>query len=50
MSGSSPQPASFELTREVRPEDIDEPGHVGIVVVPRWIQDAATSRGLAGAP
>jgi len=34
-------PDAFELAITVRPEDIDELGHVNNVVYVRWVQDAA---------
>ena len=42
---------SFELPIEIRPEDIDELGHVNNVVYVRWVQDAAVAhwRSLASA-
>lgn len=50
MSGPTPRPASFELTREVLPADIDELGHVSNVVYLRWIQDVATAHWRELAP
>lgn len=50
MSGPSPHPASFELTREVQPADIDDLGHVSNVVYLRWIQDVATAHWRELAP
>jgi acyl-CoA thioester hydrolase len=35
--------APYELTIAVRPEDIDELGHVNNVVYVRWVQDAAVA-------
>lgn len=42
-------PERYELSIEVRPEDIDELGHVNNVVYLRWIQDAATAHWRARA-
>lgn len=42
-------PERYELPIEVRPEDIDELGHVNNVVYLRWIQDAATAHWRARA-
>lgn len=42
-------PDRFELTLEIRPEDIDELGHVNNVVYLRWIQDVATAHWRAAA-
>ena len=39
----------FELPIEVRPEDIDELGHVNNVVYLRWVQEAATAHWRARA-
>jgi acyl-CoA thioester hydrolase len=39
----------FELTITVRPEDIDELGHVNNVVYLRWVQDLAVAHWQAAA-
>jgi acyl-CoA thioester hydrolase len=39
----------YEVPIEVRPEDIDELGHVNNVVYLRWVQDAATAHWRARA-
>ena len=39
----------FEIPVTVRPEDIDELGHVNNVVYLRWVQDAATAHWTAQA-
>ena len=36
-------PEVFEMRIEVRPEDIDQMGHVNNVVYLRWVQEAATA-------
>jgi acyl-CoA thioester hydrolase len=41
--------APYELTIEVRPEDIDVLGHVNNVVYVRWVQDAAVAHWRAAA-
>ncbi len=40
----------FEITERVRPEDIDELGHVNNVHYLRWVQDAAVAHWKALAP
>ena len=40
----------YEVPIEVRPDDIDELGHVNNVVYLRWIQDAAVAHWRARAP
>ncbi|MCC7176675.1 MAG: acyl-CoA thioesterase [Bryobacterales bacterium] len=40
----------FELAVAVRPEDIDELGHVNNVTYLRWVQDAAVAHWRAAAP
>jgi acyl-CoA thioester hydrolase len=35
--------SDFEIEVRIRPEDIDEPGHVNNVVYLRWIQDVAVA-------
>ena len=40
----------FELAIAVRPEDIDEIGHVNNVQYLRWVQDAAVAHWRAAAP
>jgi acyl-CoA thioester hydrolase len=40
----------FELPIAVRPEDIDELGHVNNLVYLRWMQDAAAAHWEAAAP
>lgn len=40
----------FELRLRVRPEDIDELGHVNNTVWVRWIQDIATAHWVVVAP
>jgi acyl-CoA thioester hydrolase len=42
--------AEFALPLEVRPEDIDQLGHVNNIVYLRWVQDAATAHWAAVAP
>ena len=42
-------PERYELCIEVRPEDIDELGHVNNVVYVRWVQEAATAHWRARA-
>ncbi len=47
-AGARARPAAgaaqpFELPIEVRPEDIDQLGHVNNVVYLRWVQDAAVA-------
>jgi acyl-CoA thioester hydrolase len=42
--------APFELSLDVRPEDIDELNHVNNVVYLRWVQDAAVAHWHAVAP
>lgn len=37
----------FELAIDVRPEDIDQLGHVNNVVYLRWVQEAATAHWMA---
>jgi acyl-CoA thioester hydrolase len=45
-----PEPvAPYELTIDVRPEDIDALGHVNNVVYVRWVQDAAVAHWRAAA-
>lgn len=46
---SSPAPDRFELSLAIRPEDIDELGHVNNVVYLRWIQDVAIAHWQAAA-
>ena len=41
---------SFELPIVVRPEDIDDLGHVNNVVYLRWMQEAAGAHWAAAAP
>lgn len=43
QGGSRPEAERYELPIEVRPEDIDELGHVNNVVYLRWVQDAAVA-------
>jgi acyl-CoA thioester hydrolase len=50
MGPHGPQPASFEIPVVVRPEDIDENGHVNNVSYLRWVQDAAVAHWRAAAP
>jgi acyl-CoA thioester hydrolase len=42
--------AEFDLPLAVRPEDIDQLGHVNNIVYLRWIQDVATAHWIAVAP
>ena len=44
-----PDPERFELSVMVRPEDIDDLGHVNNVVYVRWVQDAAIAHWQARA-
>jgi acyl-CoA thioester hydrolase len=44
-----PTPERFTLTITVRPEDIDEQGHVNNVVFLRYVQDVATAHWRARA-
>jgi acyl-CoA thioester hydrolase len=41
---------AFELPIPIRPEDIDELGHVNNVTYVRWVQDAAVAHWRWGAP
>ena len=43
------QAERYELAIEVRPEDIDDLGHVNNVVYLRWVQEAATAHWQARA-
>ena len=40
----------FELAISVKPEDIDELGHVNNVSYVRWVQDVAVAHWRSGAP
>ena len=44
-----PAPERYELPLAIRPDDIDELGHVNNVVYVRWIQDAAVAHWQARA-
>ncbi|HLK68244.1 MAG TPA: acyl-CoA thioesterase [Bryobacteraceae bacterium] len=46
----SQSPEPFELALQVRPEDIDELGHVNNVSYLRWVQDVAVAHWRAVAP
>jgi acyl-CoA thioester hydrolase len=46
---ADPSTERFELTIPVRPEDIDELGHVNNVVYLRWVQDLAVAHWRAAA-
>lgn len=41
---------AFEIKIHIRPEDIDELGHVNNIVYLRWVQDAAVAHWKALAP
>jgi acyl-CoA thioester hydrolase len=45
----SQAPEVFEVEIGVRPEDIDQMGHVNNVVYLRWVQEAATAHWMAAA-
>jgi acyl-CoA thioester hydrolase len=42
-------PEIFELPRDIRPEDVDNLGHVNNVVYLRWVQDIAIAHWSAAA-
>jgi acyl-CoA thioester hydrolase len=45
----APEPAVFELPLSIRPDDIDDLGHVNNMVYLRWVLDAATAHWGAAA-
>jgi acyl-CoA thioester hydrolase len=49
-SADTPAPDVFELNIRVRPEDIDQLGHVNNISYVRWVQDAAVAHWRAAAP
>jgi acyl-CoA thioester hydrolase len=44
------RPVRFERVLQIRPEDIDELGHVNNAVYLRWVQEIATAHWRAAAP
>jgi len=44
-----PSTQRYEIQLDVRPEDIDELGHVNNVIYLRWVQDAAVAHWFAAA-
>ena len=50
MTTPSTRPVRFERVLKVRPDDIDELGHVNNAVYLRWVQEIAAAHWRAAAP